>query len=148
VKRLARIVLATCALFVLGSMPSAHAQGYVFESTPSFGVDITVEASGDLLITETIVQEFGSTQRHGIFRYIPNRLRYDDRYDRIYPIDLLDVKAAPAGTPDDVETSEENGNFVIRIGDPDETIDGRHTYTITYRVHGAMNGFRDHDELY
>jgi uncharacterized membrane protein YgcG len=148
VRRLVRIVLATGAVFVLGAVPGARAQGYVFESTPSFGVDITVEPSGDLLITETIVQEFGSTQRHGIFRYIPNRLHYNDRYDRVYPIDLIDVKAAPAGTPDDVETSEENGNFVIRIGDPDETVDGRHTYTITYRVHGAMNGFPDHDELY
>ena len=32
------------------------------------------------------------------------------------------------GTPTDVETKDENGNFVIRIGDPDTTITGRHTY--------------------
>ena len=147
-RRLAGVLLASAAVFLLGSVPSAHGQGFVFESTPSFTVDITIESSGDLLITETIVQEFGATPRHGIFRYIPNRLRYDDRYDRVYPIDLLEVTAAPPGTPDDVETKDEEGNFVIRIGDPDTTITGRHTYTITYRVEGAMNGFPDHDELY
>ncbi len=125
----------------------AAGQGFVPESTPSFDVRIVIEPSGALAITETIVQDFGDTPRHGIFRYIPNRVRYDDRYDRVYPIDLVSVTTSP-NTPDDVETSEENGNFVIRIGDPDTTITGEHTYTIVYRVEGAMNGFETHDELY
>ena len=128
--------------------PQARAQGTVFESTPRFDVNIVIEPSGDLEITETIVQEFGSTPRHGIIRYIPDRLPYDDDFDRVYPIELLSVRASPPGTPDDVETKEENGNFVIRIGDPDTTITGRHTYEIIYRVQGAMNGFTDHDELF
>ena len=72
----------------------------MFESTPRFDVNIVIEPSGDLLITETIVQEFGSTPRHGIFRFIPNRLRYDDEFDRVYPIELLSVTASPANTPD------------------------------------------------
>ena len=139
------------AVVVLGLVlfgPTAKGQGFVFESTPSFSVDIEIQPSGDLLITETIVQEFGSTARHGIFRYIPDRLRYDDRYDRVTPIDLVSVTATPPGTPADVETSSDSGSFVIRIGDPDRTVTGRHTYTIVYRVEGAMNGFADHDELY
>ena len=126
----------------------AGAQGVVvLESTPRFDVHIAIQPSGDLLVTETIVQEFGSTPRHGIFRFIPDRLRYDDEFDRVYPIELVSVNAS-GNTPDDVETKEENGNFVIRIGDPDTTITGRHTYEIVYRVQGAMNGFADHDELF
>ncbi len=125
----------------------AGAQGFVFESTPRFDVHIGIEPSGDLLVTETIVQEFGSTPRHGIFRFIPDRLWYDEKFDRVYPIELLSVSTS-ANTPDDVETKEENGNFVIRIGDPDTTVTGRHTYEIVYRVKGAMNGFGDHDELF
>ena len=73
------------------SRRAGSAQGFVFESTPRFDVTIVIEPSGDLLITETIVQEFGSTERHGIFRNIPNRLRYDDEFDRVYPIDLISV---------------------------------------------------------
>jgi Predicted membrane protein (DUF2207) C-terminal domain/Predicted membrane protein (DUF2207) N-terminal domain len=138
---------ALALVFLIPAAP-ARAQGFVFESTPRFDVNIVIEPSGDLEITETIVQEFGSMRRHGIFRYIPNRLPYDDEFDRVYPIDLLSVRASPPGTPDDVETKEENGNFVIRIGDPDTTITGRHTYEIVYRVQGAMNGFAEHDELF
>lgn len=139
---------AVVAIAFLATVPTARGQGFVIESTPSFSVDVRIEPSGDLLVTETIVQEFGSTARHGILRYISDRLRYDDRYDRVYPIDLLDVRAAPRGTPADVETSSDGGSFVIRIGDPDVTITGRRTYTLVYRVEGAMNGFPDHDELY
>ena len=148
-RRLVRVrwLAALPLLFLIPAAP-ARGQGFVFESTPRFDVNIVIEQSGDLEITETIVQEFGSTPRHGIFRYIPNRLRYDDEFDRVYPIDLLSVTALPPGTPDDVETKDENGNFVIRIGDPDTTITGRHTYQIVYRVQGAMNGFADHDELF
>jgi uncharacterized membrane protein YgcG len=147
VRRSARIAsLLVLAWAILVPAP-ARAQGFVFESTPRFDANIVIEPSGDLLITENIVQEFGSTERHGIFRFIPNRFRYDDEFDRVYPIDLLSVNAS-ADTPDDVETKEENGNFVIRIGDPDTTITGRHTYEIVYRVEGAMNGFETRDELF
>jgi len=148
VKRFVRFgwLAALTLLFLVPAAP-ARGQGFVFESTPRFDVNIQIEDSGELLITETIVQEFGSTPRHGIIRFIPNRLRYDDEFDRVYPIDLQSVRTS-AGTPDDTETKEENGNFVIRIGDPDTTITGRHTYEITYRVQGAMNGFEDHDELF
>ena len=146
VRRFAALVgLALAGLVALVPAAPGAAQG--FESTPRFDVDITIEPSGAVLVTETIVQDFGSTPRHGIFRYIPNRLGYDDRYDRVYPIDLLEVRASPS-TPDDVETKEEGGNFVIRIGDPDIEITGEHTYTIVYRVEGALNDFTDHQELY
>jgi uncharacterized protein (TIGR04222 family) len=122
-------------------------QDFASEETERFDVSILIEPSGALRITETIVQQFASTPRHGIQRFIPNRLRYDDRSDRIYPIELVSVTASE-GTPDDVETSEDGSNFIIRIGDPDVEITGRHTYEIVYRVEGAMNGFDSHDELY
>ncbi|MEX0743650.1 MAG: DUF2207 domain-containing protein, partial [Actinomycetota bacterium] len=100
-----------------------------------------------LEITETIVQDFGDVPRHGIFRSIPNRQLVDDRFDRVYRIELLGVRTSE-GAPDDVETTQEGGSFVIRIGHPDITITGEHTYRIVYRVEGAMNGFDTHDELY
>ena len=146
-RRSARIAWLGVLVWAVLIPTIARAQGFVFESTTRFDVNIVIEPSGDLLITETIVQEFGPTPRHGIFRFIPNRLRYDDEFDRVYPIELLSVTASP-NTPTDVETKDENGNFSIRIGDPDTEITGRHTYEIVYRVQGAMNGFADHDELF
>jgi uncharacterized protein (TIGR04222 family) len=125
----------------------ASGQTFVFESTPRFDVDITIEPSGSILVEETIVQEFGSTPRHGIYRDIPERLTFDETYDRVYPIDVVSVTAS-AGTPDDLQTEHVGGFLRLRIGDPDQTITGRHTYRIVYRVEGAMNGFDTHDELY
>ena len=73
--------------------------------------------------------------------------RWDDVYDRVYRITDVEVTTSP-GTPDDVDVSTDGGDTVIRIGDPDTTITGRHQYSISYRVEGALNGFPDHDELY
>jgi len=74
------------------------------------------------------------------------RFRYDDRYDRVYPVHVLGVSGSP-GTPDRYKVEDVGSTLRIRIGDPDRTITGRHGYTIVYRVEGALNGFADHDEL-
>jgi hypothetical protein len=113
----------------------------------AYDVQLRVEPSGSLLVAERIHYDFGSAERHGIFRDIPVRFRYDDRYDRVYPIEVLDVKGS-IGTPDQYEEEREGDLLRIRIGDPDRTITGRHTYGISYRVEGALNGFPNHDELY
>ncbi len=143
------LLLAGALLVVLGAgfARPAAGQGFALESTPRYDVDITIEPSGSIVVTETIVQEFGSTERHGIYRDVPERLRFDETYDRVYPIDVVSVQTS-SGTPDDVLLEHSGGYLRIRIGDPDRTITGRHTYTITYRVEGAMNGFGTHDELY
>jgi hypothetical protein len=44
--------------------------------------------------------------------------------------------------------STDGDNTKIRIGDPDRTITGAHTYVITYRISGVLNHFADHDELF
>ena len=91
-----------------------------------------------MLVTERIEYDFGSTEHHGIFRDIPSRLTYDNRYDRVYPIEVVSVTASP-GTPAQYETSQSGPIFEIKIGDPDRTITGDHTYTITYRVRGRRS---------
>ena len=88
-RRFVRLAWPAVAFMILVPAAPARGQETVFESTPRFDVNIVVEQSGDLEITETIVQEFGSTPRHGIIRFIPNRLRYDDEFDRVYPIELV-----------------------------------------------------------
>lgn len=124
---------------------SAGAQG--LERTLRYDVAIEIEPSGAILVTETIVQDFGAIPRHGIEREIPDRFRYDESFDRVYPIELVSVATSP-GTPDEVLVEELGGALRIRIGDPDVTVTGRHAYEIVYRVRGAMNGFPTHDELY
>jgi uncharacterized membrane protein YgcG len=139
------VVLASMVAAVVGLGGSAGAQ--FGEVIHRYEVDIQIEQDGSMLVVERIAYDFGSQQRHGIFRDLRVRFTYDDRYDRVYPVEVLSVEGSP-GTPDQYEVSEEDALLRIRIGDPDRTISGRHRYRITYRVEGALNGFADHDELY
>jgi hypothetical protein len=128
-------------------LPAALVEAQQTERILNYSVQIAVESTGDIFVTEVIDYDFGATERHGIFRDIPVRFHYDDRYDRIYPVDVLSVKGS-IDTPDQFEEEREGDLLRIRIGDPDRTITGRHSYAIVYRVEGALNGFRDHNELY
>jgi uncharacterized protein (TIGR04222 family) len=141
--RVLRSSFAAAALLVLFAAP-AWAQS-TQEVIHDYTVEIQILPDGHLKITETIDYDFGSTRHHGIFRTIPTRFPYDEVNDRIYPIN--DV-SAQSDAPDDVDVSEEGSFTKIRVGDPDVEISGRHTYTLTYRVEGALNAFPDHDELY
>jgi len=129
---------------LLWARPASAAEGI-----SSYDVAIDIGANGDLHVVETIAYDFGASEHHGIFRDIPTRVRYDDAYDRVYPLRVDHVTAAPAGTPADYTIEDAGAGLTrIKIGDPDRTVTGAHTYTITYTVQGAMNAFPDHDELY
>ena len=143
-RALAAVVVA--AGLVL-AVPAALARAQATEQILNYAVDLRVEAGGTLLVSERIAYDFGTEQRHGILRDLPVRFRYDDRYDRVYPVHVLEVSGSP-GTPDQYKVEDAGASLRIRIGDPDRTISGRHDYTIVYRVEGALNGFADHDELY
>jgi uncharacterized membrane protein YgcG len=148
------IAVACLALgaVVLGAEPG-HASGFDFEKIDRYSVDLTIERTGTLLVHETIVYDFGTIPKHGIFRDIPVRFDYPKKADtdRVYELEDVSIKASE-GTSADYETEEFDDNDIgyerFRIGDPDTTISGVHTYDITYRVKGALNGFEDHDELY
>ncbi|HET9946418.1 MAG TPA: DUF2207 domain-containing protein [Actinomycetes bacterium] len=132
------------ALAVLAATPAQAAFG---ETILSYDVTLTVLRDGDLQVSETIEYDFGAGQRHGIFRDIPTRVPYDQKDDRLYELDDVRV-TSPTGAPAGVDRSESAGVTSLRIGDPDKTVTGRHVYDIDYTVHGALNAFEDHDELY
>ncbi|MET0920226.1 MAG: DUF2207 domain-containing protein [Acidimicrobiia bacterium] len=146
-------VVGVVALLVLGVAmtglaPAAAQSTPSYEHISSYDTDLTIESDGGLLVKETIAYDFGSTPKHGIFRTIPVRVNYapKDNYDRVYPIDVISVTASN-GASGQYSTSESGDDLEIKIGDPDTTITGAHTYEITYRVKGAYNAFEDHDEL-
>jgi hypothetical protein len=141
----AAFALSAFAVSVLGAAPAA-AQS-IGESIQSYDVNIQVERGGAILVVERIVYDFDGSERHGILRDIPVRLTYDRRFDRVFPLDVISVEASD-DTPHQFKKEKVGNELRLRIGDPDRTITGIHTYTITYRVLGAMNAFADHDELY
>jgi uncharacterized membrane protein YgcG len=144
--RAARVsIAALAAAWAIGlSGPAVHAdEGWVITS---FHSDITVAASSAVTVKEDIRVDFGSQQKHGIFRTIPLRYRYDDTHDRYYALEVMSVTdgARPLIHSDSID----NDNYVIKIGDPNYLVTGANRYVITYTVIGVMNSFADHDELF
>ncbi|HEV2760291.1 MAG TPA: DUF2207 domain-containing protein [Acidimicrobiales bacterium] len=137
--------LAVLVLVGVGVGPAAAQAGT--ERITGYNVEIQVETTGSMLVTETIDYDFASNNRHGIFREIPVRTGYDDRYERIFPLKVISVTGSP-GTPDEYESETIGNSKRLKIGDPDKEITGAHRYTIVYRVDAALNGFPEHDELY
>ena len=142
---LAAVVLAAGPVLAL---PAWAQSG---ERILDYHVDLRIDASGELLVQERISYDFGGQWRHGILRDLPVGLRWDDRNDRLYPVQVVGVHAS-ADTPDQYQLEDVEGDegpiLRIRIGDPDQTISGQHDYIIDYRVQGALDGFTDHDELF
>jgi uncharacterized protein (TIGR04222 family) len=139
------VALGLVAVFAL----AAPVRAQVFEKVDRYDVEIVIEDDGALTITETIRYDFGSApDRHGIIREIPTEFRYDDTYDRVYPLTVLSVTASGGASADYAVEHPGGGITSIKIGDPDRTTTGTHTYVIRYRVDAALNGFPDHVELY
>jgi uncharacterized membrane protein YgcG len=145
VATLTLLVLVACAVLVL---PGASAGAGLNERITDYRSEITVERDGTIEVHETIAYDFGVVPRHGIYRTIPVRTSDSgkDGYDRVFPSTVVSVRASE-GTPAQYTVEEDAGNERIKIGDPDRTITGEHTYDIVYRVEGSMNAFADHDEL-
>ena len=123
------LILATGALLATSGI--AHAQ--FTEQIDGYEVSIELRTDGSLRITEVIDYDFGVSEHHGIFRDVPTRVHYDDTYDRVYPLTVESVNASGGASAD--YTTEQDGSLTrIKIGDPDETISGEHTYTIVYTI--------------
>src|SRR5262249_55421773 len=112
---------------------AAPATSSFFDVITRFDSDVTIDHSGSILVRETIVYDFGPTRHHGIYRDIPVRVDWVPKphYDRVFPLQVLSVRGSP-GTPVQYTVEDEGDNERIKIGDPDRTITGVHTYEITY----------------
>ena len=100
----------------------------------SFDSHITINQDMSITVQETVIVDY-LTYKHGIFRDIPER--------RIKVLSVKDENGQ------DYKYKVSGGGVKeIKIGDPDKTITGEHTYIITYKLADAIKEFSDHYELY
>jgi uncharacterized membrane protein YgcG len=141
-----RLFLAVLAMGWSAAAFATPAQADEAWIIDSFHSDIQIAADSSISVTEDIRVDFGSLQKHGIFRTIPVRSRYDSSHARYYGFSLESVTDGSRPVPH--ELSGDAYNDTIKIGDPNLTVSGPQRYVITYRYIGVMNAFSDHDELY
>lgn len=112
----------------------------------SFDVELTVEASSDLVVSERIAVDF-SEPRHGIYRTIP--VRYTDPRGYLYSLGFRLLQVVDEnGNAQPTQVTREGSYVKLRIGDPNRTVHGRVAYIVRYRVRDALAHFAEHDELY
>ncbi len=141
--RLIGAACTTLALSFVFAVPAQADEGWVITS---FHSDITIAPNSRITVTEDIEADFGALAKHGIFRTIPLRYRYDDTHDRYYRLTVNQVTDGSRSLP--YTDSVQNDNEVIKIGDPNRLVSGANRYVLTYTVSGVMNRFADHDELF
>ena len=146
---LSRAVVALIVLLLPVSL-AAQDTGWVIQS---FDAQYTVNADRTIDVIEQITVDFGSLQKHGIYREIP--VKYAKVLKAGLPLRAGTVKVGldVLGVTDEqgrkLGTQVSRGNNVrIRIGDPDVTVSGVQTYVIRYRLDRGLGFFDDHDELY
>lgn len=125
-------------LLSLSTLDQVGAFNFTPEKIEEFNVQVDIQKDSSFLVKESIVYNFGSLHRHGIYRIIPTK------GIRISKINLFDDQ----GQRYKFTVSQGFGSVEIKIGDPQKLITGRHTYNIVYRVEGGVLFFKDHDELY
>lgn len=150
-KKLPKILLAISCLviFFAPGLVSATATKYDYnysEQIDNFAVNIDINNDSSIEVTERIDYNFGSLQRHGIYRYIP--YKYKARGGN-FSLRFSDISVEDEnGASYNYEKSQASGNINLKIGDADKYITGKHTYIIKYRVERALNYFDEWDELY
>ncbi len=117
---------------------------YLDYTIDKYDVNIIVNENNTFDITETITAHY-NVDKHGIERYLPLRneiVRLDGTTSRNR------AKVTNVSVNSKYKTYKENGNFVIKIGDAEETIIGDATYVIKYNYNIGEDPLKDRDELY
>jgi len=113
----------------------------------SFEVEYTIDESGIVQVVEDIRVDFGTLERHGIFRDMPVLYDYDGDNNRRISVGNVQVDDG-TGAPHEFTLSSSDANLRIRIGDPDVLITSEQRYRISYVLTAALNPFDDHDEFF
>ncbi len=109
-----------------------------------YDVDIVVDEHNKYGIKENIDTYF-NVSKHGIIRRIPlynNIIRQDGTRERNR------VLISNVHVNEEFASSRENNNYVLKIGSADKTINGKHSYTISYDYDIGLDKNNKYDELY
>ncbi len=109
-----------------------------------YDISYTVETDGTVHVKETIDYEFSGGSRHGIYRNLLVRGKYNNDKDREYQVDNFAV-SSPTGASTAYKktvTDSDGGRTAMaqyQIGSANQYVDGAETYVLTYDIKGALN---------
>ena len=129
------ILISVCAAFAQDDIPFDGDREHI----RFFDVTLEVQPDGMVTVTEniTVIAKHFEIKR-GITRDLP-----DSRYEKATPVFLtMDGKTHPFFI-------ESEGDYMaVNFGNDDYISEGKHTYSFTYSYRGAINFFKNYNELY
>jgi uncharacterized membrane protein YgcG len=119
-----------------------------FEHIDFFNVEVTVNADASIDVREQITYDFGTNERHGVFRTLPLGFTDENGVYAYLPIEVSSITDENGEEyPFELQTYN-YANIEMKIGDEDEKVTGVNEYIIEYQVANAINGFDGYDELF
>lgn len=137
----------TCVLLILlaAFIPTHNAWAENSEEIDSISSVVQLDKSGIADITETIVYDFGSNQRRGIYRNIPFVYETGNEEGFLSEVRVLQVQMDSKDIP--FQVTEHSRSIQIKIGDPNRTISGKHEYLIRYTLSNVLIDAEDADRF-
>lgn len=132
-------ILGIAFIVALATLTFPAVTKAAFEHVQLLNADIVFKEDSSMEVVETITYLF-IDERHGIYREIPTT--HPDPASNIARERYIDVQIKAvtldgAAVPYTVDAGRTR--VLVKIGDPNETIVGEHTYTIAYDVQGAVS---------
>ena len=141
-----KLLLFIVGFIILGVQP-VHADiatGYDW-AINSFDAAITIQPSGKVQVVEEIAVDYGTVQKHGIYRDLPIAYKNTDGSDHFVSYKVTAIKR---DGNDESYVATYNGDlFDLKIGDANQTVQGKHTYQVSYLATGVLQKFNGYDEL-
>ena len=130
-------LLLVLASMLLAQVP-AHAEGEDWRIT-DYRVAAGVDGAGSTAVQLTIAFDFGTEGGHGPYLTFPLRQEMADDPDHWRMLDItLGQVASPSGANVELQTEEQDGNLLVRVGNEDLTFTGVQTYQVNYSIRGLI----------
>lgn len=118
------------------------------EHIKSFQSEITINKDGTIDVKESIVYDFSTLNKHGIYRDIPFIKINQDGKKFELKLDNISVDDENGRSYKFVKSWIDEKILRLKIGDANKYVTGELQYIISYKVSGALTYYSDHDELY
>lgn len=135
------IIICFILLIPNQSLATVSTSEYTIQT---YDINMIVNEDNTFDITENITAYF-NVAKHGIYRKIPlkNSITRIDGTKSSNRVKITDINVS-----EEYATSNENGYKVIKIGNANETLTGKHSYTIKYKYNIGKDPLKNADELY
>lgn len=105
----------------------------------NYKVAATVDGSGTTAVQLNLDFDFGNDEGHGPYLTFPLRQEIANDPDHWRMLDMtLGQVSSPSGANAEVQTEEQDGNLLVRVGNENRTYTGVQTYQVNYTIRGLI----------